>query len=38
MLVLGLLFPVIAFVLDSAWAATAGTARQWLTGHRGAWP
>jgi len=31
MLVLGLLFPVIAFVLDSAWAATAGTARQWLT-------
>ena len=30
MLVLGALFPVIALVLDSAWAAAAGTARQWL--------
>jgi threonine/homoserine/homoserine lactone efflux protein len=32
MLILGALFPVIALVLDSAWAAIAGTARQWLTG------
>jgi threonine/homoserine/homoserine lactone efflux protein len=32
MLVLGALFPVIALVLDSAWAAIAGTARQWLVG------
>ncbi len=31
MLILGLLFPAIAFILDSAWAATAGTARQWFT-------
>lgn len=30
MLILGALFPVIALVLDSAWAAIAGTARQWL--------
>jgi threonine/homoserine/homoserine lactone efflux protein len=30
MLLLGLLFPAIALVLDSAWAAAAGTARQWL--------
>ena len=30
MLVLGALFPVIALVLDSVWAAVAGTARQWL--------
>ena len=30
MLVLGALFPVIALVLDSGWAAVAGTARQWL--------
>lgn len=30
MLILGLLFPAIALVLDSAWAAAAGTARQWL--------
>jgi threonine/homoserine/homoserine lactone efflux protein len=30
MLILGALFPVIALVLDSAWAALAGTARQWL--------
>jgi threonine/homoserine/homoserine lactone efflux protein len=29
-LLLGALFPVIALVLDSAWAAAAGTARQWL--------
>ncbi len=26
----GALFPVIALVLDSAWAAVAGTVRQWL--------
>ena len=32
MLILGTLFPVIALVLDSAWAAIAGTARQWLVG------
>jgi threonine/homoserine/homoserine lactone efflux protein len=32
MLVLGALFPVIALVLDSAWAAIAGTAREWLVG------
>jgi threonine/homoserine/homoserine lactone efflux protein len=32
MLILGALFPVIALVLDSAWAAVAGTARQWLVG------
>lgn len=31
MLILGALFPAIALVLDSAWAAAAGTARQWLT-------
>jgi threonine/homoserine/homoserine lactone efflux protein len=30
MLILGSLFPVIALVLDSAWAAIAGTVRQWL--------
>jgi threonine/homoserine/homoserine lactone efflux protein len=30
MLILGALFPVIALVLDSARATTAGTARQWL--------
>jgi threonine/homoserine/homoserine lactone efflux protein len=30
MLILGALFPAIALVLDSAWAALAGTARQWL--------
>jgi threonine/homoserine/homoserine lactone efflux protein len=30
MLILGALFPVIALVLDSAWAAAAGTARQWF--------
>jgi threonine/homoserine/homoserine lactone efflux protein len=30
MLVLGALFAVMALVLDSAWAAAAGTARQWL--------
>jgi threonine/homoserine/homoserine lactone efflux protein len=30
MLILGALFPAIALVLDSAWAAVAGTARQWL--------
>jgi threonine/homoserine/homoserine lactone efflux protein len=30
MLILGALFPVIALVLDSAWATAAGTARQWL--------
>jgi threonine/homoserine/homoserine lactone efflux protein len=32
MLIVGALFPVIALVLDSAWAAIAGTARQWLVG------
>ena len=32
MLILGALFPVIALVLDSGWAAIAGTARQWLVG------
>ncbi len=30
MLILGALFPVIALVLDSLWAAAADTARQWL--------
>jgi len=30
MLMLGALFPVIALILDSGWAAAAGTARQWL--------
>ena len=30
MLILGALFPVIALILDSAWAAIADTARQWL--------
>jgi threonine/homoserine/homoserine lactone efflux protein len=30
MLIVGALFPVIAFVLDSVWALAAGTARQWL--------
>ena len=30
MLILGALFPVIALVLDSAWAALADTARRWL--------
>ena len=30
MLILGVLFPVIALVLDSAWAAIADTARRWL--------
>src|ERR1700722_10686048 len=32
MLILGALFPVVALVLDSVWAAVAGTARQWLVG------
>ena len=31
MIILGMLFPVIALVLDSVWAAAAGTARQWFT-------
>jgi threonine/homoserine/homoserine lactone efflux protein len=31
MLILGALFPAIALVLDSGWAAAAGTARQWLS-------
>jgi threonine/homoserine/homoserine lactone efflux protein len=31
MLIIGALFPAIALVLDSAWAAVAGTARQWFT-------
>ena len=30
MLLLGAVFPVIALVLDSVWAAAAGTARQWF--------
>ena len=30
MLILGALFPVIALVLDSVWAAAASTARQWF--------
>jgi threonine/homoserine/homoserine lactone efflux protein len=30
MLILGVLFPAIALVLDSVWAAIAATARQWL--------
>jgi threonine/homoserine/homoserine lactone efflux protein len=30
MLMLGAIFPAIALVLDSVWAAAAGTARQWL--------
>lgn len=30
MLIMGTLFPVIALVLDSAWAAIADTARRWL--------
>jgi threonine/homoserine/homoserine lactone efflux protein len=30
MLILGALFPAIALVLDSGWAAVAGTVRQWL--------
>lgn len=30
MLILGTLFPLIALVLDSVWALTAGTARQWF--------
>jgi threonine/homoserine/homoserine lactone efflux protein len=32
MLILGALFPAIAVVLDSLWAAAAGTARQWFAG------
>jgi threonine/homoserine/homoserine lactone efflux protein len=32
MLILGSLFPAIALVLDSVWAAVAGTARQWFAG------
>jgi len=32
MLILGSLFPAIALVLDSGWAAVAGTVRQWLVG------
>src|ERR1700733_332474 len=32
MLIRGALLPVVALVLDSAWAAVAGTARQWLVG------
>ncbi|MDA8310816.1 MAG: LysE family translocator [Actinomycetota bacterium] len=31
LLVLGLVFPLIALVLDSCWALAAGTARQWLS-------
>jgi threonine/homoserine/homoserine lactone efflux protein len=31
MLIVGALFPVIALVLDSVWAAVAGTVRQWFT-------
>ena len=32
MIILGSLFPAIALVLDSGWAAIAGTTRQWLVG------
>jgi len=32
MIILGSLFPAIALVLDSGWAAIAGTVRQWLVG------
>jgi len=32
MIILGALFPAIALVLDSGWAAIAGTVRQWLVG------
>jgi threonine/homoserine/homoserine lactone efflux protein len=32
MLILGALFPTIAVVLDSIWAAAAGTARDWFAG------
>ena len=32
MIILGALFPAIALVLDSGWAAVAGTVRQWLVG------
>ncbi|MHB1613150.1 MAG: LysE family translocator [Actinomycetes bacterium] len=32
LLVLGLVFALIALVLDSCWALAAGTARQWLSG------
>jgi threonine/homoserine/homoserine lactone efflux protein len=32
MIILGSLFPAIALVLDSGWAAVAGTVRQWLVG------
>jgi threonine/homoserine/homoserine lactone efflux protein len=31
MLILGSLFPAVALVLDSAWVAAAGTARQWFS-------
>ncbi len=31
LLVLGLVFPLIALLLDSCWALAAGTARQWLS-------
>jgi threonine/homoserine/homoserine lactone efflux protein len=31
MLIVGALFPVIALVLDSVWAAAAGRVRQWFT-------
>lgn len=31
LLMLGALFPLVALVLDSAWAFLAGTARQWFT-------
>lgn len=32
LLVLGLVFPLTALVLDSCWALAAGTARQWVSG------
>ena len=31
LLVLGMLFPLIALVLDSVWALAAGTVSQWLS-------
>jgi threonine/homoserine/homoserine lactone efflux protein len=30
MLLLGMLFPVLALVMDSVWAIAAGSAAQWL--------
>ncbi len=35
MLILGAMFPAIALILDSGWAAVAGTAREWLVASPG---